>query len=517
MKIATVEQMQALEKAAEDAGIPAETLMEKAGLAVAGHAMQRLASPRGARVLVLVGPGNNGGDGLVAVRYLHQWGARVQVYLCMDRSSHDPNLALAEDRGIPVARASDDPALETLQRHLATSSLIIDAVLGTGRARPVEGGLKGILSHVADTRRARGTPVLAVDLPTGLDANTGEVDPACAGADVTLALGYPKLGHFTFPAPSLAGHLEIVDIGIPGGLDGDISLELVTPDLVRSLAPVRSLDAHKGTFGRVLVVAGSRNYVGASILAGSGAYRAGAGLVTLATPNGVYAIAAGRLTEATYLPLSETEAGGIAGSALHLVRENLGAYSALVVGCGLGQENETSEFVTSLLLDNAALTNFPLVVDADALNALAGVPQWWARMKASAVLTPHPGEMARLAGESTDHVQQTRLETARKAAERWGQVVVLKGAFTVVASPDGVARISPFANPGLASAGTGDVLAGVIGGLLGQGLSPIDAATGGVYLHGAAAEELRQQMGEAGLMASDLLPEIPQRIKALGR
>ncbi|MFC1935334.1 NAD(P)H-hydrate dehydratase [Chloroflexota bacterium] len=515
MKIVTVEQMQALDAAAAKAGVSTELLMEKAGLAVAGQAIQRLASPRGARVLVLAGPGNNGGDGLVAARYLHQWGARVQLYLCTPRPSPDPTLALAEERGIPIATAADDPGLELLQRHLASSSLVIDAVLGTGKARPLEGQLKEILLQVADARKRQATPVLAVDLPTGLNADTGAIDPACPGADITVTLGYPKVGHFTFPGASMTGWLEIADIGIPADLDGGISLELVTPDLVRSLLPSRPLEAHKGSFGRLLVIAGSRRYVGATFLACSGAYRAGAGLVTLATPRGAYPIAAAHLTEATHIPLPETWNGGISTQAVAMLQEELEGFAAMVVGCGLSQEPDTQQFVHELLLQNPSLAELPVVVDADGLNALARVPEWHTHLTAQAVLTPHPGEMARLTGLSNAQVQEQRLETARQAAEMWGQVVVLKGAFTVIASPEGIARISPFANPGLASAGTGDVLAGAIGGLLAQGLSPVDAATCGVYLHGAAAEELRHQLGDAGLMASDLLPEIPRRIKAL--
>ena len=515
MKIVTVEQMQALEVAAGLAGVTVDALMEKAGLAVAGQAIQRLASPRGARVLVLVGPGNNGGDGLVSARYLHQWGARVQLYLCTPRKGSDPNMDQAEERGIPVATAAEDTDGSALRRHLGSSSLIIDAVLGTGRVRPIEGQLKEILLQVAAACKERSTPLLAVDLPTGLDADTGATDPACLAADITVALGYPKLGHFTFPGAAAAGHLEIVEIGLPPDLDGDIPLELITPELVRSLLPSRPLEAHKGTFGRLLVVAGSDSYVGATFLACSGAYRAGAGLVTLATARGVYAIVAAKIAEATHIPLAGTEAGSIGSQAVGPVREALEHCAALLIGCGLGQAPETRQFVRELLLESPALAGTPVVVDADALNILADIPEWQGNLRARAVLTPHPGEMARLTGHATAHVQGRRLEAAREAAERWGQVVVLKGAFTVIASPEGVARISPFANPGLASAGTGDVLAGIIGGLLAQGLAPVDAATCGVYLHGAAAEELRQELGDAGLMASDLLSQIPRRIKAL--
>ena len=516
MKIVTVEQMGALESASARNGVSVDTLMENAGLGVAFQATQLLESPRGTRVLVLVGPGNNGGDGLVAARHLHQWGARVQVYLCASRKSPDPKLELAEERGIPATSADDDPSFTLLQGHLAATSLVIDAILGTGTARPIEGRLKEVLRSVGQARKERRLPLLAVDLPTGLDAESGAVDPACLGADVTVTLGHPKVGHYTFPGASVTGRLEIVDIGIPPGLDADVPLELITPELVRSLLPQRPLEGHKGTFGRLLVVAGSRSYVGATILACSGAFRTGAGLVTLAAPRSVDAIAANRVIEATHLPLPETEAGGIASQSVSTVREAMGGYEALLMGCGLGQESEVDAFVQALLLQEPR-PEMPAILDADALNILARLPNWWEQLKAPAVLTPHPGEMARLTGLSTAQVQAARLDTTREAAKRWGQVVVLKGAFTVVASPEGTTRLSPYANPALASAGTGDVLAGAIGGLLAQGLSPLDAATCGVYLHAAAAEELRADFGEAGLVASDLLPEIPRRMRGMAK
>ena len=514
MKVVTVEQMGTLESASARHGVSVDTLMENAGLGMASQATQLLESPRGTRVLVLVGPGNNGGDGLVAARHLHQWGARVQVYLCAPRKSPDPKLELAEERGIPVTFPEDDPSLALLRGHVAATSLVIDGILGTGSARPIEGQLKEVLECVGQARKERRLPLLAMDLPTGMDAETGTVDPSCLGADVTVTLGHPKVGHYTFPGASVTGRLEIVDIGIPPGLDADVSLELITPELVRSLLPKRPLEGHKGTFGRLMVVAGSRSYVGATILACSGAYRTGAGLVTLAAPRSVNAIAASGIVEATHLPLPETKAGGIASQGISTVREALGKYEALLMGCGLSQEPEVETFVQALLLQDPR-PEMPAILDADALNILARLPNWWEQLKAHAVLTPHPGEMARLTGLSTAQVQAARLDTTREAAKRWGQVVVLKGAFTVVASPDGVTRLSPFANPALASAGTGDVLAGVIGGLLAQGLSPLDAATCGVYLHAAAAEELRSELGEAGLVASDLLPEIPRRVKGL--
>ena len=513
MKIVTVEQMAALESASERAGVSTDRLMENAGLAIAGQATEMLDGSRDARVLVLVGPGNNGGDGLVAARLLHCAGLNVMAYVCANRRQPDPKLSLAREAGGSVSFLEEDSDFVLLQSYLEQAGLVIDAVLGTGRARPVEGQLREALLRLSEARRDYRTPVLAVDLPSGLDADSGRVDPACPGADVTLALSNPKVGHVTFPGGGITGKLVIADIGVPKGLDSDVRVELITPELVSALLPDRPRDGHKGTFGRTLVIGSSRSYVGATVLACSGAYRAGAGLVTLATGHSVYSIAATRLTEATFLPLAETANGGISREALGKVRAALPGYTSMVVGCGLGQDESTFAFLNELLLGDDA-SSMPTVIDADALNGLATFENWPDRMKLRAVLTPHPGEMSRLSGLPINKVEERRLCTAEAAAE-WGQVVVLKGAFSVVASPDGETRVSPFANPVLASAGTGDVLAGVIGGLMSQGLSPFDAATCGVYLHAAAAERISQDIGDSGLMASDLLPEIPRQMKAL--
>ena len=513
MKIVTVEQMASLEAASERAGVSTDQLMENAGQAIANQAIEMLDGPRDASVVILVGPGNNGGDGLVAARLLHCAGVKALAYVCANRRQPDPKLSLAREAGVSVAFLQEDSDLDLLQGYLEQAGLVIDAVLGTGRVRPIEGRLRDVLILLAEARRNCRTHVLAVDLPSGLDADSGGLDPVCPGADVTLALANPKTGHVTFPGAGLTGKLLTADIGVPKGLDGDIRVELITPELVANLLPQRPRDGHKGTFGRTLVIGGSRNYVGATVLACSGAYRAGAGLATLATGNSVYSIAATSLTEATFLPLPETADGGISREALSKVRAVLPGYTSLVIGCGLGQDQSTFAFLNELLLDDDAV-DMPVVIDADALNGLATFENWSNRMKLQAVLTPHPGEMSRLSGLPISEVEERRLCTAEAAAE-WGQVVLLKGAFSVVGSPDGYTRVSPFANPVLASAGTGDVLAGVIGGLLSQGLSPFDATTCGVYLHAAAAERISRDIGDSGLMASDLLPEIPRQMRAI--
>lgn len=289
--------------------------------------------------------------------------------------------------------------------------------------------------------------------------------------------------------------------------------EPITGELVRALLPERPVNANKGTFGRVLVVAGSINYIGAAYLACEGALRVGAGLVTLATPRSLQSILASKLTEVTYIPLPEPESGVIGAGVVQVIREQLPNYNTMLLGCGLGQGLTTVEFVKELLFTEAL--NVPLVIDADALNIISRFEKWWESLKGKAVLTPHPGEMARLTNKPIRDIQASREETAVKAASEWNQAVILKGAYTVVASPEGKVRVSDFANPGLASAGTGDVLAGAVVGLLAQKMSTFDAATCGVYLHAMAGELVGEELGEAGMVASDLLPRLPLTIKRL--
>ena len=304
------------------------------------------------------------------------------------------------------------------------------------------------------------------------------------------------------------GKLVIADIGIPEELADSIKLELLTPDWARKTLPERSLNSNKGSFGKVLVVAGSENYIGAAYLSCAGALRVGAGLVTLAIARSLQTAVAARLAEVTYLPLPES---GAAAAARIIARE-CGNYDIMLLGCGLGQSPGTVELVKSIL----KIKNLPpLVLDADGLNIISALPSWWQKLPKNTIITPHPGEMARLSGLSIKKVQGDRIGVAAKFAPKWQKTVVLKGAFSVVASPDGRTRISPFANAGLATAGTGDVLAGAIAGFLAQSLDAFDAASLGVYLHGRAGENVKSEIGDAGMIASDLLPALPAAIKQM--
>ena len=515
MKILSTDQMRQAEQDCTQIGVSVDALMENAGKAVAETVRDILGAIDKQHIVVLIGPGNNGGDGLVTARYLHDWGAKVSVYLCSQRPPDDPNLKLVQERGIISIQAAEDESLNQFDSLLASANTVIDALFGTGKVRPLTGVYQQVLERVQKGKEKQPSiRVIAVDLPSGLNADTGEVDPVCLYADNTITLGYPKPGLFRFPGAERVGKLTTVDIGIPAHLVEQVEVELITDAWARTALPRRPLQANKGTFGKVLVIAGSINYIGAAYLACNGALRVGAGLVTLATATSLQPVLASKLTEVTYLPLPESQPGIISAQAAQLARQQFEDYNVLLMGCGLGQNRSTATFVRSILLRSKRPLPFP-VLDADALNILAKTPNWWQQLTDDAILTPHPGETSRLAGMSVNEVQSDRVGTAKRLAAQWHKTVVLKGAYTVVAAADGRVRISPFANPGLASAGTGDVLTGVIAGLVAQGVPPFDAAALGVYLHAQAGEMVKGILGDAGIVATDLLTALPLVIKQL--
>ncbi len=537
MKITSTDQMREIEKEADGRGLTYATMMENAGQAVALEIRDHFGA-RDKAVLVLVGPGNNGGDGLVAARHLHDEGANVRLYLWKRKVRGDDNFRQTQDRGIPYLRADDDKNRQQLNSFLDATDIVVDALLGTGVTRPIGGVLEDVLNLLKQKRnelRGDAPRVVAVDVPTGLDCDSGEVDPATVPADLTVTLALPKRGFYSFPGSDYLGELVISDIGIPPAMTEHLSVELLEPELVKSKLPDRPRRAHKGTFGKALIVAGSPNYTGAAYLASAAATRVGAGLVTLSLAQSLHPILASKLTEVTFLLLPH-DLGALVPQAIKLLQERLPEYDALLVGPGLGLEDSSVEFVHEFVcVEPSAVARKlgfvpatgqpsreaeekglpPLVIDADGLNALARASRWWESLASQAVLTPHPGEMSRLLDCSLEEVESDRVAIAQKAAQKWTQVVVLKGAHTVIAAPDDRVVISPFANPGLASAGTGDVLAGSIVGFLAQGLSPYEAAVAGVYVHGAAGEMATAAMGNAGTVAGDLLPLLPLVLKKL--
>jgi NAD(P)H-hydrate epimerase len=510
MKILSVDEMRRVEQECIKSGISTDMLMENAGKAVAGETKRILGNIETKQIILLIGPGNNGGDGLVVARHLHDWGARVSLFLLGQRDKDDHNLKLIRERDIACY-----DNLEELGEFLLSTDTVVDALFGTGRSRPLEDVFKQALEKVAEARKKNPElNIIALDLPSGLDADRGSYDPACLHADYTITLGFPKLGLYNSPGARRAGLITVADIGIPEQLVEGVKTEIMTDEWARLELPQRPIEANKGSFGRVLVIAGSINYIGAAYLACSGAMRVGAGLVTLATAGSLYPILATKLTEVTYLPLPESTQGVISKEGIAVVAPTLKNYNVLVMGCGLGQSEEVMVFNRSLLLQSEY--KLPaLILDADSLNILAKTQDWCRQIIDNAILTPHSGEMARLTGMSVTEIQSNRLCITREMASEWKKTVILKGAYTIVAAADGRCRICPMANPGLASAGTGDVLTGVVAGLLAQGLDFFDAASLGVFLHAKAGENVKAELGDTGMIASDLLPMLPKAINKL--
>ncbi len=575
MKLVSTSRMRELEAATVAAGSTWASLMEQAGWGVAQEALALLGNPRERMVVVLVGPGNNGGDGLVAARHLHDAGAQLALYLWKRTGAPDDiNWQRCRQREMAETLADNDADERHLLSLLERADMVIDALIGMGISRMVDGKLAAIVRRVNrfarqpasanGNRQAMQRPlrplVLAVDMPTGVHSDSGALMGEALRADVTVATGLPKVGLLLHPGHQWVGRLFVVDIGIPASLLENAMSTTIDAHRARTLLPTRPADAHKGTFGKALVIAGSLLYPGAAGLATAAAARVGAGLVTLATARSIIPTT-GRTPEVTLLPLPEAERGTIAADAVDEIDRHLASFRALLLGPGLGTEEATRRFVARLLglgqqqrhshvgfistddehtaseqrrrargqvgfvvvsaeeqrdeppattADTPALP--PLVLDADGLNILADIDNWWEHLPAAhMVLTPHPGEMKRLL--RVEALNDNLVEVATGAATRWRQIVVLKGATTIVAAPDGRSAIYAGGNPALATAGTGDVLAGAIAGLLAQGLAPFEAAVLGVYLHGAAGALVRNDLGDAGAIASDLLPRLPLVIK----
>jgi hydroxyethylthiazole kinase-like uncharacterized protein yjeF len=524
MKAVTGAQMREIDRRAEvEYGIPSLLLMENAALRVVEAAEVMLSAAGGRRVAIVAGKGNNGGDGLAAARHLAGRGCEVAVWLIGDpeavQGDARTNLEIVRRLGLPLS----GPAVD--ERTVFDADLILDALLGTG----VRGAPAGPIAAAIEAINRSPAPVLAVDLPSGLDADTGAVPGPCVRAARTVTFALPKRGLLVYPGRGQAGEIVVADIGIPRRLLEDPALEThaITPADVARILPARPPDGHKGTFGRVFVLAGSPGLTGAATLCSEAALRVGAGLLTLGIPASLNPILEVKLTEAMTLPLPETETHAHTIRAWETIAERVVTSSAVAMGPGMGRHPDTAELVRRVLRERDG----PMVIDADGLNALAepvadrsllppgngSPPQRHTSRELGphVVITPHPGEMARLLGTNSQEVQSNRLATAERAARELGCVVVLKGAGSIVAAPDGRLWIGPAGTAALATGGTGDVLTGVIAGLLAQGVAPLDAAIAGVYVHGHAGERLAESVGDAGTLAGDLLPLLPHVIREL--
>lgn len=496
MLVVTAEEMRRLDRETiEELGVPGVVLMETAGRGVV-DVIARLVEVPGARVVVYAGPGNNGGDGFVVARHLRNRGADARVILCAPRDKVKGDARVhfeaAVRAGVPVVDATDDDDLDAAADATSEADVVVDALLGTGLEREVTGLFARAIGHV---NAHRGVCV-AVDVPSGLDADRGVPLGACVRARHTVTFAFPKRGLVTAPGFTWAGTLHVVDIGIPErlALARGVRAELLDGQLLRDLATPDPL-GHKGTHGHVLVVAGSRLKGGAALLAGGAALRAGAGLVTLGVPEDALPVVQGRVPELMLHPWAP---------------EMVERKDALAIGPGMPTAPEVRPFLRALLQ-----TPRPLVLDADGLNHLAAEPSLLDGRPAPTVLTPHPGEAARLLGRDTAAIQADRIASAVALSARFGAVVTLKGARTVVAAPDGRLGICPTGNPALGTAGTGDVLTGMIGALLARGLDAYEAACAAVYWHGAAGDLAAAELAPMGLMAGDVIEALPRALKAL--
>jgi NAD(P)H-hydrate epimerase len=516
MKILTAAQMQALDRRTiAEAGIPGATLMERAGTQAAEWALEWLGPKPSGAVAVVCGKGNNGGDGLVVARLLAKRGVAVRTVLIQDPASFsgDAKTMWQRWKTLPAARRTlVAPTRDRLDALMAGSRLVIDALLGTGLASEAAGAYRSAI----EAMNGCGKPILAVDLPSGLHADSGAVMGAAVRATATITFGHPKLGLFVGAGVDHAGQVRVGDIGIPAAYSDQIpgTLFLLDGAEIGRLLPHRPLSAHKGTFGHAAIIAGSVGKTGAAALAAKAALRAGAGLVSVATPAGVNATLEAKLLEVMTAPMPETNAHTLARSGLDRLQAFVSSRTAAAIGPGLSTHPETVDLVQALV----PRLEKPSVLDADALNALVGKTRLLSECKAPLILTPHPGEMARLVEEATpESINQDRLGVASRLAMTRGVIVVLKGARTLLARPDGQVAICATGNPGMATAGTGDVLTGMIAGLLAQRLSPWDAARAGVYLHGLAGDLAATDIGQAGMIASDLLERIPRALSNAGR
>jgi ADP-dependent NAD(P)H-hydrate dehydratase / NAD(P)H-hydrate epimerase len=519
VKLLTAEAMRALDRLSiESGGVTGEALMERAGAAVASTMEKRYGPLLGMRVLVLCGPGNNGGDGFVVARRLAARGARVQAALLASRSAVKGEALAAltrlEAECGTVPQVSNAAELARLEAAFDAWDYAVDALLGTGsRGEP-----EALVALGVETLRVldeRGTRVVAVDVPTGVAADSGAIARRAVRADLTVTFGFPKRGHFLYPGRAFAGALEVADIGLidPPAGEAGYEVEVATHDLLAPLVAVRDPRAHKGSVGRVLVIGGSIGLTGAVALAARGATRSGAGYVQALVPRELQAALASRLTEEMVFPADATETRSFANSARTEALARAELADALVIGSGMGREKPALDLARTLVRQ----IDRPVIVDADALFACAENPALGRTSPGLRIVTPHLGEMSRLTGLDAAELEAGRIDIPRRFAREWNVVVVLKGAPTVTAAPDGRATVNPTGNPGMATAGAGDVLAGAIAALVAQGMEPYDAARLGVYVHGMAGDLRAGEIGQQGIAAGDIAERLPNALFELAK
>ncbi len=513
MKVATAEQMQELDrKTIEVYRIPGIVLMENAGRGAADLIAATFPDLQNKKVAVVAGKGNNGGDGFVIARYFLNRGISAKVYLLTDpkalRGDAETNFhtfQLMKGEVIPIPSSKD---YQKVRKDLERFDILIDGIFGTGLDAEVRGYYREVIDHLNTLQK----PIVAIDIPSGLDANTGKPLGAAIRATLTITFGLPKVGHLIAPGVAYVGELKVLDIGIPRKLveEEKIQTTLLENDKIQKLLSVpRRLDTHKGDYGHLLVLAGSVGKTGAAAMACQAALRMGAGLVTLAIPKSLNPIMEMKLTEVMTEPLPETPKQTLSLRGLNAILRLCENKKAVIIGPGIGTEKETQSLVLKLL----RTLELPVILDADGLTALATQPKFLPASNHSLILTPHPGEMARLLQSTPKEVQDNRIATSRDFAQSRQVHLILKGYRTLVATPKGEVFINSTGNPGMASGGTGDILTGMLGGLLSQGFDLLASLQAAVYLHGLAGDVVARERGEKSLIATDLIEKLPSLLQ----
>jgi NAD(P)H-hydrate epimerase len=516
-KIVSVQEMLAIEREADATGLTYDQMMENAGIGLAEEILATYNNIKNKSILGLVGSGNNGGDALVALEFLTQRGWHTGAYIVRKRAGDDPLVNRYKNVGGEIYFGIEDTDWIILSSLVRGYSILLDGVLGTGIKLPLKNSVSDALQAVKDIIDfdEHKSIVVAVDCPSGVDSDTGEVASEAIPANITVTMAAVKSGLLKFPAAGYIGELRIARIGNVDNLSSwkRNTRFLADSTEVRGILPARGLNSHKGTYGTALIIAGSVNYTGAVILAGEAAYRIGAGLVSIATPRPVYTILAGHIPEAIWLPLPEDK-GVIGHGSVDVIKNGMERATAVLIGPGFGLSEQTKDFLKEFFLEcQDMIDDLPLVVDADGLKLLTQLKNWQRLLPPLSILTPHPGEMAVLTGLSVNEIQRDRINIAEKFAREWEKIVVLKGAHTVIASPDGLTDVIPVATSALAKAGTGDVLAGLIVGLSAQGVDAFHAAVAGAWIHGKAGLKAAEALGsEMTVTATDLLKLVPDVI-----
>lgn len=514
MRLITGSEMKKLDNwAIHEYGVPSLLLMENAGGAVVKKAEQIMGALSGRQVIVLAGKGNNGGDALVVARRLHELKAEVRLFLLFSPEDFIgdtlENWHLVEKLGLKWHVLNDENSFYLLRLRLNQCDLVIDGIFGTGfRGKP-----QNNVCRVIQLINESSAPVLAIDIPSGLEADTGRMEEYCIKADYTVTFAWVKRGLVVFPGKKYVGQLEVTNISLPEEAINELDREeyYVDRNLARKVLPPIDWQGHKNSFGHVLVIAGSAGMTGAAYFVCKAAFRSGAGLVTVCLPRSQAVPFDIAFPEVITRGLDETQLGTLDAAAWLGIEEIMESKKSIVFGPGLSSNDNIKDILQNLL-ENAKV---PLVIDADGLNALAQNIDVIKSAQTPVILTPHPGEMARLLGISTESVQADRIGSALQAAAKLNSIVVLKGAATVIALPQGTVYINSTGSPALATAGTGDILAGIIGGFLAQGIGPVEAAYLGVYVHGLAGDLAAEDKGMRGVMAGDVLDMVPYALRSI--